>query len=196
MSDRAATPLEMIVSVVAVCAVAAAGLAATYGVTAERIEAQNRAAEEKALKVVLPNATAFTKVDEAKLAAAKEAAEGNPVDAVYVAADASGETVGWGIKTSPRGYGGPVQMVVGVDSAGKVTGVSIVTMNETPGLGTAIRDNKDFLPRFAGLDAATVQEGLKKVDSITGATKSSRAVRHGVEAAGLVYAKVLSGSGG
>ncbi len=64
-------------------------------------------------------------------------------------------------------------MVVGLDRSGKVTGVTIVTMNETPGLGSQIVDKKDFLPQFEQVKADSAEDDLKKVDLITGATKSS-----------------------
>jgi Na+-translocating ferredoxin:NAD+ oxidoreductase RnfG subunit len=62
-------------------------------------------------------------------------------------------------------------------------------MNETPGLGSKVVDDKTFLPRFSGLASA---DEAKKVDTITGATKSSRGVRKGVEAA----LKALEAMGG
>jgi electron transport complex protein RnfG len=47
-----------------------------------------------------------------------------------------GTQVGWVIGVSPSGFGGAIDMVVGVDMNGLVTGISIVKMSETSGLGT------------------------------------------------------------
>lgn len=77
-----------------------------------------------------------------------------------------------------------MQMVVGVDRDGKVSGVSIITQNETPGLGTKVMTEPTFLEQFAGWDAATVEERSRTYDAISGATKSSAGVRAGVVAAG------------
>ena len=102
----------MIVSVVVVCVVAAAGLRLTYAVTKDRIAAQDRAAEEKALQGGAPGrddvrarSTDERRCDSRRQAAART----TPVDAVYVATDGSGEIVGWGVKRRPAGYGGPIR---------------------------------------------------------------------------------------
>jgi electron transport complex protein RnfG len=91
----------------------------------------------------------------------------------------------------PRGYGGPIRMVVGLDRNGKVVGVSIVSMNETPGLGSQILERKSFLRQFVGVDASTAQADVKKLDMITGASKSSRGARNGVAAAAAVYMALI-----
>jgi electron transport complex protein RnfG len=187
---RRATTLEMIISVIVVCAVSAGGLALTYAVTKDRIAEQDRLASEKALKAAVTGATTFTSVSSAELEKAQTAAGEVPVYGVYSASTGAQDT-GWGIEVGPRGYGGPITMVVGLDRNGKVVGVSIVTMNETPGLGSQIVDKPGFLKEFIGLDSATAETGIKKLDMITGASKSSRGVRHGVEAATAIYNTVL-----
>jgi len=190
MARQSATPFQMIVSVVVVCAVAAGGLALTYSVTKDRIAEQDRLAREKALKSALPDALTFEPVSEAAVAAAQQAAGEVIVYGVYEA-KSDGETVGWGVEVGPRGYGGPIRMVVGLDRDGKVVGVSIVSMNETPGLGSQIVERKSFFTQFVGVTAETVEADVKKLDMITGATKSSRGARHGVEAAAAVYTALV-----
>ncbi|MDP2181466.1 MAG: FMN-binding protein [Actinomycetota bacterium] len=189
------TPARMVLSVLVTCIVAAAGLAFTYQLTAERIAAQARLAEEKALQAVLPNATEFTLVGDDVLAAAAEAAGETRVDAVFVAESVSGE-VGWGVKVAPRGYGGPMQMVVGLDRDGLVTGVSVITHNETPGLGSNVVTNLDFMGQFEGWNGADIDKAAKALDAVSGATKSSYGVRKGVLAAGHIYADVLGSAEG
>ena len=189
-SRRKASSLEMVVSVLVVCAVAAGGLALTYAVTKDRIAEQDRLASEKALKAAVPGATTFVAVSSADLARAQKAAGEVPVYGVFEAKTGA-DAVGWGVKVGPRGYGGPITMVVGLDRNGKVLGVSIVTMNETPGLGSQIVERASFLKEFVGLDSATAARDVKKLDMITGATKSSRGARHGVEAATAIYNDVL-----
>lgn len=194
MAKRASTTLQMVISVTVVCVVAAAGLSVTYAVTKDRIAVQEKLAEERALRVVLPDGEEFVVVPEV-LDDAVVAAGDTPVSGVYKATDASGDVVGWGVRTGPRGYGGPIQMVVGLDRDGKVTGVSIITMNETPGLGTRVLTEAWFLEQFPGLDSATADKTIRELDTITGATKSSRGIRNGVEAATAVHVDVLSGEG-
>jgi Na+-translocating ferredoxin:NAD+ oxidoreductase subunit G len=193
MAKKRSSTFEMVMSVVVVCAVAAAGLAMTYSVTKDRIAEQDRIAREKALKVAVPGATEFEAVSPAAVSTAQQAAGEVFVYNVYKGTS-GGELVGWGVEVGPRGYGGPIRMVVGLDRNGKVVGVSIVTMNETPGLGSQIVEKKSFLQQFTTVNADSAESDLKKIDLITGATKSSRGARHGVEAAVAAY-KTLVESG-
>jgi len=192
MARAPATPVRMVISVFVVCTVAAAGLALTYGLTRDRIVAQERAAQLAALKTAVPEGTEFEPVDSATLSVAQRAAGDVRVYGVFEAMS-DGESVGWGIEVGPRGYGGPIRMVVGLDRNGKVVGVSIVAMNETPGLGSQIVERDDFLPQFVGVESEQAQGDLKQVDLIIGATKSSRGVRNGVEAATAIYVDVVLG---
>jgi len=59
--------------------------------------------------------------------------------------------------------------------------------------GVRVVDDPSFLPKFDGLASA---DAAKKVDTITGATKSSRGVRKGVEAALAAYATLGGAEGG
>lgn len=174
--------------VLVVCVVAAAGLAVTWGFTADKIEAQARAAEQRSLTAVLPESTEFAALTDATMLEKANAAAGDVrVMGVYLASDPKGEAVGVGMLVASRGYGGPMYLAVGMDRNGKVAGVTIVSMAETPGLGTKVVDDPTYLPRFTGLDSA---DAVHEVDTITGATKSSRGVRNGVEAAVAAYTAV------
>lgn len=183
----------MILSVIVVCAVSSGGLALTYAVTKDRIAEQEQAAINKALSEVVPGGEQFEAASQEALADAQAAAGETTVYDVYAAYDADGELVGWGVRVGPRGYGGPIRMVVGVDRDGKVSGVTVVSNNETPGLGTkavgADEDARSWRAGFVGLDSA---EAVGDMDTITGATKSSRGVRNGVKAAMAVYENVLA----
>ncbi|HEX9092936.1 MAG TPA: FMN-binding protein [Coriobacteriia bacterium] len=181
-----------------ICAVAAAGLAATYAVTKGPIAAQDKLAQERALKAVLTDAKSFRPLtDKTVLTAAGKAGGETPVDSIFEALDGGGAVVGWGVQVRPRGYGGPMTVVVGVDRNGKVTGVNMVAHNETPGLGTkavgTVGKPTPYLATFKSVDSA---EKALKLDGVTGATKSSRGVKHAVEAALLVYDRVLKEGGG
>lgn len=189
------SPLKLILSVFVVCVVAAAGLAATYTITEPRIAAQEKAAEAAALKSVLPAAASFEPADAATLDAAAKAVGDSKVDAIYRALDESGSQVGWGLKVASRGYGGYINMVLGLDSDGKVTGLTILTMNETPGLGSRVKSEPWFLEQYLTLKAGFAEKDVKALDTISGATKSSRGVRNSVIAAGVIYEKVLKSAG-
>ena len=196
MSKGPGNPVTLVLAVAVTCVVAAAGLGVTYGVTKDRIAEQDRLAQETSLKGALPDANGFEQVtDQAVLDAAQEAAGEVKVGGVFKALDAGGEQMGWGLRLGSRGYGGYVQLVIGLDTSGKVTGVSVLSNNETPGLGTTVLENKDYLAAFAGLPEGFTVKDIKKIDGKAGATKSSNSVKHAVEAAGLIYDDVLSKGG-
>ncbi|MBC7266535.1 MAG: RnfABCDGE type electron transport complex subunit G [Anaerosomatales bacterium] len=179
----ASSPARLVASVVVTCVVAAAGLTATYTVTAPRIAAQAREAEQAALAKVLRGASRFEPVSKQLLSRAQQAASAGTIEQVWRATDDSGADVGWCVRVSARGYGGPVHMVIGLDRNGKVLGLTILSMNETPGLGTRVETEEWFLKQFTELPAGYGERDVKKLDVISGATRSSRAVKNCVTAA-------------
>jgi electron transport complex protein RnfG len=89
---------------------------------------------------------------------------------------------GRAIQVSSPGYAGPVDLLVGLDQRGSVTGVKILNQRETPGLGQKI-SQPVFLQQFIGRSAKDRLEPKQDIDAITGATISSRAVCLGVKKA-------------
>lgn len=87
---------------------------------------------------------------------------------------------GYCANVTTEGYGGTIQMMVGVDYAGAVRGVKIVTMSETPGLGSKTGSD-DFLAQYASATPPFTVGG--NIDAVSGATVSSRAVTAGVNKA-------------
>ena len=87
---------------------------------------------------------------------------------------------------APRGFGGEIVMIVGVNTEGVVTGVVITEMSETAGLG-AKADDPSFLSQYVGksgsLTVVKGNAGETQISAITGATVTSRAVTDGVLAA-------------
>lgn len=186
--------LRLVVPVLVTCIVAAAGLAVTYTVTEPKIAEQDRLAEERSLQAVLPDAT-FTCLESSRIQDDIDAAAG-PVDVLdtfHAAID--GKHAGWAVKVASRGYGGPMVVVIGLDTSGSVSGVTILSHNETPGLGTKVITDEWFLEQFPTLEAGFTDADVRNLDAISGTTKSSNGVRDGVAAAGRVYTEVLSGLG-
>jgi len=92
------------------------------------------------------------------------------------------EGKGRAIAVDPAGYSGPIEMLVGIGDDGRVKGVKILKISETPGLGLNA-DNSRFLSQFKG---KTVDDKLKAkfdVQAITGATITTQAVADGVREA-------------
>ena len=80
------------------------------------------------------------------------------------------------------GYGGAIDILLGMEPDGRVRGIRIISQQETPGLGAKIIESQ-FLDQFTGLpvDEIALSRDGGSVDAITGATISSRAVVEAVE---------------
>lgn len=99
------------------------------------------------------------------------------VKAAY-AVYASDKKIGTCVKVEPVGFKDKITVIVGVDTDGKCIGVEIISISDTPGVGTKVKEPA-YLGGFVGLDG----EGASKYDTISGATISSAAVREGVKEA-------------
>ena len=176
-----------------ICAIVAALLGVVNGVTADKIAAIQAQKLQASLQVVFPGAE-FTKVevtdDLSALAASPNAESG--LEAIYAAS-----TGGYAVEVTPTGFGGSIDMIVGIDADGNVTGVSVISHAETAGIGTKIvadKPNKNgvgVLTQFIGRGAGegnlfTVNSGSNEVDAISGATVTTKAITRGVNAASLV----------
>lgn len=188
------SPVRLVLAVVVACVASAAGLSLTYAATAERIAEQERIARDRSLEAALPGSASFEEIDDEDVVDEGAELTEDVLVAAYCAYDEGGEHIGWGVHVAPRGYGGAIQMVVGLERDGKVAGVSIISMQETPGLGTRIGE-ESFLAQFTSWTSATIEEDAKGLDAVSGATKSSNGVRKGLLAAGHVY-ELLESEGG
>jgi len=99
---------------------------------------------------------------------------------------------GYVVRVSVNGFGGAVDMMVGIDQACAVTGISVVSHTETASLG-ANCTRADWQAQFIGADGElSVDKDGGSIDSLTGATVTSRAVIAGVNAA-LTFVKEVQG---
>ena len=148
------------------------------------------------------DAETFKKVNEnfEKLIAAANNTN-NTLNQVVNVKKADGEFVGYAITvTNSEGYGGNIKLTVGIDAGGMVTGVSILAISETPGLGLNAK-NESFIGQFAGVNTTAfvyTKNGKKadnEIDAITSATYTTKSVTNGVNAA-LSAVKAISETGG
>ena len=172
-----------------ISAVAALLLALTNSVTASTIAQRNEQANAEARKLVLESAQDFEEVNDVKT----DNSKGVEVSEIYEAKDASGNTVGYTLKVLPSGYGGTIELMVGIDSAkGQVSGINVVSNSETAGLGAKSTD-PEFSDQYKGkpLEELSVLKngtpGDTEIKAISGATITSTAVTNGVDAAIEVY---------
>lgn len=102
-------------------------------------------------------------------------------DEVYVIYE-DGEKAGYAFMASGSGYSGNIDIIVGLDSGFDIKGLSILSQTETPGVGSRITENS-FTDQFKGLSASDIVLKVDggKIDAVTGATISSRAVVNGIQ---------------
>ena len=173
------SPLYLGFVLFAFCAICAFALAAVNKVTAPIIKQIQEENTKIALKEVAAEADDFVKLEltEAETALAKEA---------YRIMDGGKET-GYCVLTEPMGFGGAMSLMVGVTDEGTVLGVKIISLKETPGLGTKA-DDETWLSQFVlkkGQLAVTKNATAadNEIVAISGATVSSKAVTDGVQKA-------------
>ena len=179
--------IKLTVTLFVTCVIVAALLGLVDNVTRDKIAAINWENTVAAMKAVVadPDATTFSDaLENTEAMSAAALAGGGTLDSVYEV-QVGGAGAGYAIKVVASGSQGNIEMMVGVDGEGTVTGVSIVDNSETAGIGSKVMENQNgVLDQFIGKSAAdgTLAVGTN-VDAITGATVSSRGVTAGVNAA-------------
>jgi len=167
-------------------AVCAAVMAFVDQKTKDPIEASLAAERMDAMKVVIPSSDNDLAKDAITIKDTDRAMEmtfylgkkdGVPVGAAFVV-------------VAPNGYSGDIEILVGVDTAGVVTGVEILKHAETPGLGSKIA-TPAFKDQYVGKSVKDPANWSLMKDGgpfkqITGATISSRAVTTAI-ASGLEF---------
>jgi electron transport complex protein RnfG len=155
--------IKLVAVLTVICTCVALLLAVVNSITADKI-AENAANEQqKAILAIFPEG------DETK-EYINEA--GDTAYIVY----RDGEPIGYCVNSAGSGFGGDVNVMVGMDPTGAVCGLKIVSMSETPGIGTKVQGDS-FLSQFVG------QSGSAEAAIISGATFSSRAVIEAVDKA-------------
>ncbi len=191
--------LTLTVTLFITCVIVAGLLGGVNAITKDKIAAINWEKTVQAMKAVVadPDNTEFSEAVEntAEMSEAAAAA-GGTLDSVYEVL-VGGENAGYAIKVVASGSQGNIEMMVGVDGEGTVTGVSIVDNAETAGIGSKVMANDALasgvgvLDQFQGKSAADgVLTVGTNVDAITGATVSTKGVTAGVNTA-LAVAGVM-----
>lgn len=181
-------------------AVATTGLIASiYLGTKDQIAAAERAAEERQLLEIIPQAEHDNSMLDDKFIIAAE----TPLLEVRADRPAYRARLGQQVTgvilpaTARDGYSGDIRILVGVYRSGDIAGVRVVSHKETPGLGDAVDSKKsDWILGFKGKSLQNpLPEGwqVKKdggeFDQFTGATITPRAVVTAVRKA-LDYARL------
>lgn len=165
---------NMILVLVAITAVAAAGVGGVYSLTKEPIAKAKIAKTNAAIGEVMPEFNNNPSQDTT-------AVNINGTKMYVYTAKMNDAVVGYGVECfSNNGFGGLVKLLVGITPEGEITKISVLEHKETPGLGDKIDPAKsDFRVQFEGKNPENFKISVKKdggdVDAITASTITSRA---------------------
>ncbi len=158
--------LRLALTLLVITALVAGLLAGVNAITKDRIAAAKAEKTAKAIAEVLPDGASAKALDSFT-------DKSGIVSAIYESDS------GYAVKVAPNGFGGAIEMMVGISKEGKVLGIAIISHAETPSLGAVAADKgskgQAFRDQFVDYDG--------QLDAISGATITSKAVEEGVLAA-------------
>lgn len=166
------------------------GLGFVYEITKEPIAQAQDAAKKEAWQEVFPEASSsdFEEIDVDAKAAEKAIKDLGVKAEIDEVCEVKGGEAGYIVTaTDKEGYGGDIKITVGITSDGTVSGISILSISETAGLGMKATEPV-FYEQYEGkqTDRFVVSkdggEG-EPIDALSGATITSRAVTGAVNAA-------------
>ncbi len=186
-----------VIALTIIAALAGLALSGVYSMTRDTIEAQELAKETEAYKAVCADADSFAAIPEAETALKEMEGETTRVNKAYAAKDAAGNTIGYAMNVTSKGFGGDVSMALGMTADGTITGISFTELNETAGLGMKAQEPA-FKDQFAGKSGKLTlvkgtASGEQEISAITGASVTSNAVISAVNAGIEFYETVLKG---
>jgi electron transport complex protein RnfG len=190
--------IRLVVALTAFCVVAAVLLAWTNAATKAPIAKAGNEEKLAVLRKVLPGSDNDLLADARRVTA-------NATEWTFYVGKRGGEVTGVAFSSvSKRGYGGPIEVMVGMKQDGSILAVEIAAAPaETPGLGTKVKEAK-FLSQFTDRPSgefvwAKVTKDGGAIQGVTGATISSRAVveavRNGLEVFAAHRQEILGPAG-
>ena len=177
---------------------ACVALALVYTVTGPTIEGHEAKQLELSLKELFPAADAFRSLDG-------DVTPKDPsvkFDQTYEV-NRAGAPLGLAIKVRGSSYGGDTTLLVGVGTDRRITGVKVLDIKDTPGLGANAKSPTYFVDKtskttfpgqFSGKPLTDAFEVKKDVAAITASTITSKALTNMVKQAGAAAAEYLERS--
>lgn len=183
--------------IAAICGTIIVGV---YEGTLDAVNANKKIALERQVFKVLPGAKSVQAYDALPSGITPAGEHDVPAGAIrfYAAYDTAGKLTGIAAEGSSAGYADQVRVLYAYDPNKQIiTGMGVISMRETPGIGDKILVDQDFLRNFVALDVVlasdmktlanavkTVKHGTKtnpwQVDAISGATVTCKAVGRGI----------------
>lgn len=202
------TILKNTLSLTAITLVMGILLGVVHYVTAEPIRVQEEKKVAEAYQEVFPEADHFEEEDlenslSERLGEALAAGgyTDEEINGAARALDPEGGFLGYVLTvTTSQGYGGDIQLTMGVAADGTTEGISFLSIEETAGLGMRA-DTEEFRSQFVGkrtdsfVYTKTKAEAENEIDALSGATVTTNAVTCAVNA-GLTAFQVLNEEGG
>ena len=179
-------------------------LGLVYDITKEPIATAQENTRQEAFRSVLPDAASFEEYEgyDAEKAGELLVENGYDPDEISDAVtgkDAGGEIVGYVVNViSHEGYAGDIEISVGIAADGTVTGIEMLSISETAGLGMKAAE-ADFKDQFKDKKVEKFtytksgESGDDMIDAISGATITTNAVTNAVDAALVYYQNELGG---
>jgi Na+-translocating ferredoxin:NAD+ oxidoreductase subunit G len=160
------------------------GVTLLQQLTAERIQASERAAQLRALNEILPRDSYDNQLLDNSVEVHDPLLGTRHPLAAYIATKDGKPSAVILQAIAPDGYSGAIQLLVGVRADGQIAGVRVVNHRETPGLGDKIELTKSQWIRsfenrsLADPDASgwAVKKDRGEFDQFAGATITPRAV--------------------
>ncbi|MDP3387055.1 MAG: FMN-binding protein, partial [Eubacteriales bacterium] len=187
--------LRLGVTLFLITSIAAGILAFSNNLTADKIKEVEEAASKGSdvAGELIPGGAKFEDVESDLLATIQSENE-KFTDAVKIL-DSNGTLLGYGIRTfaTTKGYGGDMELFVGITTDHAIAGLKILLLQETPGLGSNV-ENDSFKGQFIGKNADVIFSVIKtapaadsEISAVAGATISSLSFTSAINNAVLVY---------
>ena len=180
--------IRMVVVLTILSGTGAGTLAAVKNITADKIEEQQLKFEKAPAVRSILEESSLDPVDN------RFKVEGPDGRLITVFPGVMEETKVVAIEAFGKGFSGDVGLMVGIDiETGRITRARVTTHTETPGFGSKAKESTRFVSQLddRGFDAAlAVRKDGGEIDSISGATITSRAVCVAAAEAGKLYETV------
>lgn len=113
----------------------------------------------------------------------------------------NGKFAGYCINVHPAGYIGPINMIVGINPDLSFSGIKIISLSETPGLGAKTSEEAFYSQFSQGKKGElSVVKNAKEpkeneINAVSGATISSKAITNGANCALKIAEKLIEKEG-
>ncbi|NMA84795.1 MAG: RnfABCDGE type electron transport complex subunit G [Epulopiscium sp.] len=166
-------------------------ISGVYEITKEPIAIQKEKAQQEAMETVLKG------VDHFELVNQNDAEIKQGVLEIHTGYQKD-QIIGYVMKVVTRGYGGNMELMVGIDQGGVIQGVKILGHSETPGLGANAQE-PEFLDQYKGKSTEQPLSVIKgqatgeaEIEAITSATITAEAVTSAINEARSVFKEQLN----